>query len=124
MVSTLASAEIGDLRGLPQDSMSLGEAAQRIGLTVLRKSSNQPVGTDPVGETPLAAGKRAQIGQDTIFPLEGVGVEAVVDEAKGIGRGGVRKASDRPLVADDLDAHRTVNFIKEDGNGTPGTPSA
>jgi hypothetical protein len=121
LVSAWQRAEIDDLPALPKHSMNLGEAAQRIGCTVFRIPGNQPVATDPVDDAPLAAGKRAQIVQHTVLPLKGTRVEAVVEVANGIDPGGVRGASDRPLIADGAGTRCSINFVEDRGNAAVGT---
>ena len=100
--STLSSrtqrSKIVDLTVLPQHSVSLRTAEQRIDFAVLGESRNPPTSVDRVGSAvgrAVSTRKRTEIGKNTVLPPEGVAKKAIRACAIwciGIGCGRVRRA--------------------------------
>src|SRR2546427_5458443 len=98
------ASKIDDLTVFPNGSNNLRYPCQRIDQTVLCLTDDLPVRIHVVTVAAGALWKRAEVGQDTVLPLECVLNEAVEVEAVWgvwIGNGCVRGTRGRPPVVHD-----------------------
>ena len=100
-LSTAEGSEIDDLATLPNDRNYLGYARQWINQPVLGVSSDVAALTYFGRPTAAATRQRAQIGQHSALPLEGVldiATRAEAIRCERIGNGGIGYADNRPAM--------------------------
>src|SRR4029077_5407618 len=99
---------------LPEHSLSLRSARQRINQPILRGSSHPSAFVHPPGETAISPRQRTQIMHDAMLPLECVLHYTIGTRTVGevrIGNWGVGSADDSASVVDDTGFEKLKNAV-------------